>query len=211
MSKEMKIDRHMIRKLCELRGWSQEQLAEAAGLGVRTVQRVESEGRASAETRTCLAAAFNVPQSALAAPASVSERARDSADPILGLIGVFLVIVGLLTTQGQGLVLAGTGILIAMLAMQGLVLVDNQRAAAGRDRLLTPVGSSVVALLVAGLSAEALGWAVIGGPVWAGLAVAAFGLFLAAGHWLFNRLVGEEGASGKAEDKPSAGNETRPV
>ena len=205
MSKEMKIDRHMVRKLRELRGWSQEQLAEAAGLGLRTVQRVESEGRASAETRTCLAASFNVPQSALAAPLSVSERARDSADPTLGLVGTFLVIVGLLISDGTGLLLAGTGILIAMLSVQGLLFIDDRREAVGRDRLLTPLGSSVFALLVAGLSTEGLGWAVTGGPVWAGLAVAAFGLCLALGHGLFKRLVGEEVSSGNSDDRPPAG------
>ncbi len=209
MSKEMKIDRHMIRNLRELRGWSQEQLAEAAGLGVRTVQRVESEGRASAETRTCLAAAFNVPQTALAATPSVTERVQQTADPILGLVGTFLIVVGLLSNQGQGLLLAGTGILIAMLCVQALLFIDYRREAAGREPLLHPAGTSIVGLLVAGLSAEGLGWAMTGGPVWAGLAVAAFGVALAGGHWLFNRLVGEEASSGKGDDKPLAGGTRR--
>ena len=47
-----------IRKLREARAWSQEHLADAAGLSLRTIQRVEAEGKASAETRLALAAAL---------------------------------------------------------------------------------------------------------------------------------------------------------
>ncbi|NSL55714.1 helix-turn-helix domain-containing protein [Uliginosibacterium aquaticum] len=68
-----------IRKLREARAWSQEHLAAAAGLSLRTIQRVEAEGRASAETRLALAAAFGVEVSALTAqeaPAPVQEPTR---------------------------------------------------------------------------------------------------------------------------------------
>ncbi|MCC5866493.1 MAG: helix-turn-helix transcriptional regulator [Wenzhouxiangella sp.] len=199
MSKEMKIDARMIRSLRELRGWSQEQLAEAAGLGLRTVQRVESDGRASAETRTCLAAAFTVPQSVLTGARTVPQRVRDSAGPTLGLVGTFLIAVGLLTGEGPGLLLAGTGILIAMLFVYALEYIDGRREAAGRGELLSPATASVGGLLVAGLSTEALGWIATGGPVWAGLIVAALGLALAAGHWLVSRLIGPESPSEQGE------------
>ncbi|MEG0324500.1 MAG: helix-turn-helix transcriptional regulator, partial [Raoultibacter sp.] len=42
----------------ELRKWSQEQLAEIAGLSTRTVQRVEEGLPASTDTRRALARAF---------------------------------------------------------------------------------------------------------------------------------------------------------
>jgi transcriptional regulator with XRE-family HTH domain len=42
----------------EMRQWSQEQLAEIAGLSVRTVQRVEQSLSASLDTRRALAGAF---------------------------------------------------------------------------------------------------------------------------------------------------------
>lgn len=42
----------------ELRQWSQEQLGEISGLSVRTIQRVETAGTSSAETRRALARAF---------------------------------------------------------------------------------------------------------------------------------------------------------
>ena len=196
MSKEMKIDARMVRKLRELRGWSQEQLAEAAGLGVRTVQRLESEGRASAETRTCLAAAFSVPQSVLNGERTVPLQIRDSAAPTLGLSGTFLIVVGLLGGQSVGPLLAGVGSLIAMLFVQALDQIGAQREAAGRSELLSPSGVAASGLMVAGLSCEALGWLVTGGPIWAGLFVASLGLVVAGGGWLVNRLVGPD-ASGE--------------
>lgn len=40
-------------------GWSQELLAKASGLSLRTIQRAEKDGNSSAETQLALAAAFN--------------------------------------------------------------------------------------------------------------------------------------------------------
>lgn len=57
---DMKISSITIRRLRTARGWSQEQLAVASGLGLRTIQRVEAEGKAARETRVCLAATFGV-------------------------------------------------------------------------------------------------------------------------------------------------------
>jgi len=46
------------------KGWSQEVLAKATDLSVRTIQRIESDGKASAESPLALASVFNLsPQS----------------------------------------------------------------------------------------------------------------------------------------------------
>ena len=190
MSKDMKINASMIRSLRELRGWSQEQLAEAAGLGLRTVQRLESEGRASAETRTCLAAAFSVPQSVLTDARSIPQRVRDSSGPVLGLSATFLIASGLLAGQHLGSLLAGLGSLIAMLFVQALDYISVQREASGRSEPLSPLGVAAGGLMVAGLSCEVLGWIVTGGPVWAGLIIAGLGLLVTGGHWIVGRLIG---------------------
>ena len=50
----------LIQKLRLKRGWSQQQLAEASGLSVRTIQRLENGQPASLETLKCLAAVFEV-------------------------------------------------------------------------------------------------------------------------------------------------------
>jgi DNA-binding XRE family transcriptional regulator len=74
MDTQMKINGDMVRALREEKSWSQEHLADAAGLSVRTVQRVESDAIGSAETRLALAAALSVPVSSLMPPASVPAR-----------------------------------------------------------------------------------------------------------------------------------------
>lgn len=50
----------IIRKLRLRRGWSQEQLAELAGLSTRTIQRIERGQSCSLETLKSLAAVFEV-------------------------------------------------------------------------------------------------------------------------------------------------------
>jgi transcriptional regulator with XRE-family HTH domain len=72
METRMKIDGDVVRGLREQKSWSQEHLANASGLSVRTVQRVEVESVGSAETRLALAAALGVPVADLIAEASPS-------------------------------------------------------------------------------------------------------------------------------------------
>jgi len=61
----MKIDTDKIRRWREERFWSQEHLAELAGIAPRTVQRIESGETASRDSIMALAAAFNVDARAL--------------------------------------------------------------------------------------------------------------------------------------------------
>jgi len=61
----MAISRERIKALREAKAWSQAHLAEAAGLSLRIVQRMEAEGTASGETRLAVAAALGVPVEAL--------------------------------------------------------------------------------------------------------------------------------------------------
>ena len=60
-----KTDADKIKRWREERHWSQEHLAELAGIGLRTVQRIENGEQASRESLTALAAAFNVEAIAL--------------------------------------------------------------------------------------------------------------------------------------------------
>lgn len=50
----------IVRKLRLQRGWTQERLAELAGVNVRTIQRIERGGKSSLETKLALAAIFEV-------------------------------------------------------------------------------------------------------------------------------------------------------
>jgi transcriptional regulator with XRE-family HTH domain len=102
MDTTMAISGEKIKALREARAWSQAHLAEAAALSLRTVQRVEAEGTASAETRLAIAAALGVPVGELnvEAPAIAPEASRDRPYP--GSINTLL----LFFTFGAGLLFA---------------------------------------------------------------------------------------------------------
>ena len=61
MEFEVKVHPAGIRKLRESKSWTQEHLAAAAGVSLRTIQRMEADGSASAESRLAVAAALGVP------------------------------------------------------------------------------------------------------------------------------------------------------
>lgn len=69
-----------IQKLRLKRGWSQQQLAEASGLSVRTVQRIEAGEAASTETLKSLAAVFEVHFSTLSPEQTMSTPAASAAE-----------------------------------------------------------------------------------------------------------------------------------
>ena len=56
----MKINRNLILALRKQRSWSQDELAVASGLNLRTVQRIERSGSVSLQSKKALAAAFNI-------------------------------------------------------------------------------------------------------------------------------------------------------
>ena len=60
MSNDVKLNKDKIRKLRNIKCWSQDELATASGLSVRTIQRVEKNGSASIETTKALAAVFDI-------------------------------------------------------------------------------------------------------------------------------------------------------
>jgi transcriptional regulator with XRE-family HTH domain len=60
MNNDMKLNNSKIQNLRALKCWSQDELATASGLSVRTIQRVEKNGVASLETTKALASVFDV-------------------------------------------------------------------------------------------------------------------------------------------------------
>jgi transcriptional regulator with XRE-family HTH domain len=56
----MQINRELVVALRNRKSWSQAELAIAAGLNLRTIQRIEAEGVASLQSRKALASAFDV-------------------------------------------------------------------------------------------------------------------------------------------------------
>jgi len=62
---EEMLDKSIVRSLRIEKAWSQEQLAEISGLSLRTIQRVEKEGKCSLESVRALCCAFDVKPSDL--------------------------------------------------------------------------------------------------------------------------------------------------
>ena len=90
----MRISSATVRRLRTGRGWSQEQLAAAAGLSLRTIQRVESDGSASRETRTSLAATFGIPLVDLGLEATVPRQSASRSNALPARYKVCAVIAG---------------------------------------------------------------------------------------------------------------------
>jgi transcriptional regulator with XRE-family HTH domain len=70
----------LIQKLRLKHGWSQQQLAHASGLSVRTIQRIEAGHPASTETLKALAAVFEVDFSTLTPEQTMTSTVESSAD-----------------------------------------------------------------------------------------------------------------------------------
>lgn len=92
MAKELilMINSEIVKEMRTKRGWSQEQLAQASGIGLRTIQRVESEGRASRETKVCLAATFSVSLEELDRKELVTPKRSNSVFN-KSVVGAFLI------------------------------------------------------------------------------------------------------------------------
>ncbi|MEM9402311.1 MAG: helix-turn-helix transcriptional regulator [Pseudomonadota bacterium] len=69
-----KVDAAKIRRWREERHWSQEHLADLAGIGLRTIQRIENGDKASQESAMALAAAFGVDATTLSV--DIEDEAR---------------------------------------------------------------------------------------------------------------------------------------
>ena len=68
----MRINAELVKKLRTERHWSQEQLAAACGVNLRTIQRLENTGKGSMESVRALAAVFDVDADALIVVGPVS-------------------------------------------------------------------------------------------------------------------------------------------
>jgi len=108
---DMKVDSSFVRQQRERRAWSQEHLAEVTGLGLRTIQRIETTGAASYESARSLAAVFGVDVAALrvAAPVAAPSRRVFPLRPLLGVLGALV---------------TGGAVLIATTSFADQVLMD---------------------------------------------------------------------------------------
>jgi transcriptional regulator with XRE-family HTH domain len=89
----MKIDRTLLKQLRLQKAFSQEELAIAAGLSTRTVQRMEAEGSASMESQKSVAAVFGINAERLlekTAPSPLGDPVKVIASSSLLIAATFL-------------------------------------------------------------------------------------------------------------------------
>jgi DNA-binding XRE family transcriptional regulator len=132
MESWMRVSAEQVRALRSGKAWSQEHLAECAGVSLRTVQRVEADGGASHETVMALASALGVTPAELGAESAVRR-----AVPLGHTLGVALSVVGTL---------------VGLAAAWNSVILHAQGAAAdqayGTMGLLTGLGCAWMGLIV---------------------------------------------------------------
>lgn len=89
----MHLDNQAVKEQRTDRGWTQQQLADACGLSLRTIQRVEKEGIASLDTTAALGAVFQVELRALLRVSPPAEPVTTSGKQVVialisGLLGM---------------------------------------------------------------------------------------------------------------------------
>lgn len=85
---DIMINSEFIKSIRKEKSWSQDHLASIAGISLRTLQRIEREGKASLESRKALASALDLkPVDLLSVESSLVSKNINSMH---GYIGVFL-------------------------------------------------------------------------------------------------------------------------
>jgi transcriptional regulator with XRE-family HTH domain len=80
---DMNVDRELIRRLRLNKSWSQEKLAEQAGVSLRTVQRIEADGVASHQSCRAIAQALGVQPAELRQVATSEPRQVEQSDRLV--------------------------------------------------------------------------------------------------------------------------------
>jgi transcriptional regulator with XRE-family HTH domain len=91
---EMKVNGHLIRSHRERRAWSQEHLAQASGLGLRTIQRIEASGLASYDSIRAIASVLEISVLQLTVHTSVRSRLEIPFVKRLSILTVSAIVVG---------------------------------------------------------------------------------------------------------------------
>lgn len=136
---DMQVDAQLIRNERLKRAWSQEQLAQVSGLGIRTVQRIESGGNASLETVKALAAVLELPTKTLiaAAPSLPASLPAPIIPPPSIRFSLFrpwrtFVAGGLTALITMGGVIGMQGASAEQVAMEFAVFLDAEQLSQGR-------------------------------------------------------------------------------
>ncbi|PCJ33679.1 MAG: transcriptional regulator [Alphaproteobacteria bacterium] len=91
----MEVKREAIKELRRSRSWSQQHLADACDVNLRTIQRVETLGVAAPETVLALASVLEVEQSQIIlAPRADLPRLMPKTDRGIAILSIFTTLIG---------------------------------------------------------------------------------------------------------------------
>ena len=115
----MKAKSSVIRKHRTDRVWSQEHLAKASGLGLRTIQRLESRGSGSQESIRALASVFEVKADTLVWPDGNFQTYKHKQWGLVAIavLPVVAAIVLIMNDLGHTMPAAGLGVLFGVLTV----------------------------------------------------------------------------------------------
>lgn len=175
MEHEMKISSPAVRRRRIERGWSQDQLAVASGLSLRTVQRVETEGITSLSTAVCLAATFGTTLVELQEAPPVASRHSVWMWPSLLLIGLAILTLMAVSESGRpvglprtnGMAIINFSVIALSLALISVALTNllqqRQFVGVGLAALGTPwVTLLAGAALLSLVNGSSPSWALVG-------------------------------------------------
>ena len=147
---DMQVNAQLIRSERLKRAWSQEQLAQVSGLGLRTVQRIESGSNASLETLKALAAVLELPAEILMAQAAGPVHSpRPSRFRLFKPWRAF--VAGCTSTMiTMGGFVAMQGALAEDIAMDFAFSMNDEEM--GNDRVTTEAGKETIVQIDDGIS-----------------------------------------------------------
>lgn len=115
----MYISPDKLRALRTERGWSQDQLATSCGVSLRTIQRIEKDGKCSADTHNALSSALDVTPNTLLPIVETKQTTTKTPihDGYLGLSIACLVLISLLVLGNSPLSFFDPFALVATLSL----------------------------------------------------------------------------------------------
>lgn len=176
---DMKVKSSLIRKHRTDRLWSQEQLAEISGLGLRTIQRLEARGSGSQESIKALAAVFEVEAETLFWRDGAFQTYKHKQWGLVTLVVMPLIAAVILAiNESFSLPAAGIGVLFGVLTLAAITF-SSMTIEVNESEINWYFGPG---LLKRNLPLEEVGQCKkVKNPLWMGIGIHAYGT-----GWIYN-------------------------
>ncbi len=177
---DMKAKSSLIRKLRTERLWSQEHLAKISGLGLRTIQRLESQGSGSNESIKALAAVFEVDSDSLVWRDGSYQTYKHRQWGTASLVGIAILAVTILAIHDLTQIVhpAAIGVIFGILTMTAIIF-SSMTIEVNESEVSWFFGPGIfkqrILLEDIGICTK------VKNPIWMGLGIHAFGT-----GWIYN-------------------------